>query len=178
MATISYWCWCNHLGDNPPLMISMHQLTNLGNFGTFSNFSLFFTPWNIIIMTFLFSSSTSLPVIAIITWLMDFTKSKDFKWFRRSPLLHSSWNVNNHHHQRPCHNKMASLSPSTSPVQGRMEISQYTPQAFWPGWDGSGSSSPCYCYSYCYFIRFGWFRLFITLLFRNSILDKVNVGNE
>ena len=33
--------------DNPPLMMSIHQLTSLGNFGTFSNFSLFFAPWNI-----------------------------------------------------------------------------------------------------------------------------------
>ena len=109
----SYWfcvghrlfCWGDydhvHLKCEP-LMISMHQLISLGNFGTFSNFSLFFPPWNIGFTknSKKYRSSTSTSLYNTLpptrlnlspTWLKVFTNSKDFKWFRRSPLLHNSY---------------------------------------------------------------------------------------
>ena len=112
--------------DNPPLMMSIHQLTSLGNFGTFSNFSLFFAPWNItkIIILCHYRNCD--------TWAKVLTKSKDFKWFRRSPLLHNSWNKVIFKKIITCH----------LPVQGRMVTFRCTPQAFWPGLGGSRFSSP------------------------------------
>ena len=150
MATISYWCWCNHLGDNPPLMISMHQLTSLGNFGTFSNFSLFFVPWNIALITFCHYPQ-SLSFSNCITWVIVLTNSKDFKWFRRSPLLHSSWN-----HVIKIITiviivigiiiittwSLIRISWQHWPEQGRKVTFRCTLQAFWRGLGGSSFSSP------------------------------------
>ena len=100
------FCWrdYDHLIHSKcePLMISMHQLISLGNFGTFSNFSLFFPPWNIgftqnskkyrsTISTSLYNTLPPTRLNLSPTWLKVFTNSKDFKWFRRSPLLHNSY---------------------------------------------------------------------------------------
>ena len=67
-----------------------------------------------------------------VTWAKVLTKSKDFKWFRRSPLLHNSWNKVIFKKIITCH----------LPVQGRMVTFRCTPQAFWPGLGGSRFSSP------------------------------------
>lgn len=50
------------------------------------NFSLFFVLCNITIVII----TSCHFCITVITWVIVLTKSKDFKWFRRSPLLHNS----------------------------------------------------------------------------------------